>query len=69
MWDTDRSQMRRAMNSKETCEEARRAIARELDRMHRKHLQQENDQPGNARPISQRLMHRLSDVRLDRYFT
>ena len=57
------------MGTKETREEARRAIAKELDRLHRKHLQQKSDPPDGSDPTTGRLMHRLSNVQLDRYFS
>ena len=57
------------MSINEAREDARRAIAKELDRLHRKHLQQEPDQLKGSAPTSRRLMHRLNNVRSDRYFT
>ena len=57
------------MSTTETREDARRAIAKELDRLHRKHLQQQQDQSEKSGHTPRRLMHRLSHVRLDRYFT
>jgi hypothetical protein len=57
------------MSINEAREDARRAIAKELDRLHRKHLQQETDQLESSAPTSRRLMHRLNNVRSDRYFT
>jgi hypothetical protein len=57
------------MSTKETREEARRAIAKELDRLHRKHLQQKSDPPDGSDSPTGRLMHRLSNVRFDWYFS
>jgi hypothetical protein len=57
------------MSTKQAREDARRAIAKELDRIHRKHRQQPSDQPESSGPTPRRLMHRLSHVQLDRYFT
>jgi hypothetical protein len=57
------------MSITETREDARRAIAKELDRLHRKLLQQQHEQSENSGPTPRRLMHRMCYVRLDRYFT
>jgi len=51
------------MSTKEAREHARRAIAKELDRLHRKHLQQETERPEGLGPTSARLLHRSNDVR------
>jgi hypothetical protein len=46
-------------------EEVRKAVAKELDRLHRRHLAE------RAREVSQlrRLIHRLGELQLDRHFS